>query len=1344
MPLPEPLNEGDLQRFLDNPQQLASQPAELQLAIANYPATPRNLLEVLVSSSDRQVAEAARMHVTWAGEMTEGWQEALDVVLQNAQLGQNDRLAVELVKFAPVPDCFLSEWVPSDRLIQGLRNPYLPMRYRLKLLQRLAQEPTLEPRLQVAESPLTPLAVLQQLAGDLELPIRLAVKFNPNCPPDLLRLLEGQHEVASDWNTDSEQLAMLAQSRWDWIRLTVAQNPNTPSNALIQLAGDAIAKIQLAVARNPSTPTAALEVLGNHRSNLGAIAEHPHASEQILLQLLPEFKRTIAQRLNLPRRVLEQLVNEDSDKNFYSLPNYVIERPNFPGEILARLAQDSSEYTRARVAKHPQVLVSTLEQLAQDPDAKVRLAVAQNSKTPEPLRIQLLEQLATNADEQIKAAIARDPQTPVTILEQLANSAYTGSLIVDLLRQMAPNASPALLNAVRTFIDNHDSPNKILFWLRQDAVFRDPILQEWRQLLASLNESERTMLGSLGRSMLPAIGLSGGVSSEDRWLNQYRALSPEFDLYCLLLLFGLASGRENRGSRAVALALVGNPSTPTAIREQLQEQLTESPDDLGRYKHDADLRMALAFNPAIPEQQRMEYFRQAINSSGNNIREAIAIDPRTPVSILEYLFSLRAGDKQMVIRNPNAPASAFRELANDSNSTTRNWIAENPSAPVDVLIQLAKDTDGGVRSNALENPNLPPMERYCLLLAKEEEEETAKANQLLASRPNSLYALAQLLEKGDRNAFVNAARNPLTPVHILQQIAKHPDETVRGVLLEKQDLPMSIRLELTRDPSVSIRSRLACKHPYRETPVQVLEVLALDESEQVRAFVAENPHTPIEVLVKLANDPSRTVKVKVASNPNTPTTILTRLGLEEDIYDVRNPNTPGVVLAEAVNTIPRRYGYKAHEVLANFLKHPVQGSQMPASTLEQLANHNSNSVRYRVAQHPNTSASTLEKLSRDDYVPTVRAVASHSNTPPHVLERLATHPDYTTRDSVAGNPNTPPAALELLARYNESEANAPSTSKDALKSMMPPAGNNQIRKRVARNPRTPLAVLEMLASREFVKGKETGGSANPLFPPTTIEEVLEALLYNPSLTPQILARLALDPSPKIRSLLVRHPNATPELWAQLAQDEDASVRGAIASHPNCPPPILETLALDDEEDIRQKVAANPNTPGNILEFLSEDPDAGVRDAIAANPNTTPTILERLAQDEKVEVRRAVAQNAHTPTSIRESLRDLLLPPITRESSPTLRGLSRVYNPNTDDLSTLLSEYAQSPNAFVRFVTLLHPLTAVEVLQQGAQSVWWLERYAVSDNPSTPTEIRQRLALDSNRIVRAAAIASLSA
>ena len=61
MDLLEPLTASNLQPFIDNPEQLVSQNEGFQIAIANYPETPRRLLEVLVNSPNAQIAEAAQL-----------------------------------------------------------------------------------------------------------------------------------------------------------------------------------------------------------------------------------------------------------------------------------------------------------------------------------------------------------------------------------------------------------------------------------------------------------------------------------------------------------------------------------------------------------------------------------------------------------------------------------------------------------------------------------------------------------------------------------------------------------------------------------------------------------------------------------------------------------------------------------------------------------------------------------------------------------------------------------------------------------------------------------------------------------------------------------------------------------------------------------------------------------------------------------------------------------------------------------------------------------------------------------------------------------------------------------
>ncbi|MFB2834872.1 hypothetical protein [Floridanema evergladense] len=1284
MPLPEPMNEADLQTFLDNPERLASESRDLHLAIANHPTTPRQLLEVLTHSTDPQVAQTARLHVNWAGELTENLPEAVDTELRNTQLGQNDRLAVELLKFAPVPDYFLSEWVPSEHIIQGLHNPHLPSRYRLKLLEKLAKEPTIEPRLQVAESVETPLAILEELAGDLDFAIRLAVKFNAICPPELIELIEAQHAIASDWNSDREQLKTLGQSRWKWIRLAVAQNPSTPAETLMQLARDSVFKIQLAVGRNPQTPTNILEVLIEHpeKAIQGTVVTHPNATEEMLHRLFPTHFHLMKSRQNLPASIIERFFQKaNKDIPIWKqndLRHLLLKQPNTPSEILAQLANVNVEELRAEklaniqhisdseilekwiedelqflvnVAKHPQVSREILERLSQYEVPNVQLAVAQNPLTPTDIKMQLWGVLSNHPDDRVKTKVAKDSNTPVSILQTMAeNEFYQTKLLREIHRVLASEYKPNASSFEST-------ADWVMFDLKHRVLYPANIrinVDRWMEAIQNFGIVER-LIDDLKAGDNPPVlptfwnELLPGLPSDQ--LNQ--TVQNIFDILQLVK----SQIKDSEFYRSTAVALVGNPHTPVEIREQLKNQLTQPVKPFSSGKENRDLLLALAYNPAIPEAERLAYFQQL---GSQNWQEAVARNPQTLPEILAQMMTKTGVARQAIARNPNAPAWMLAELAQDSNSTTRSFVAENPGTPPEILLQMVRqpvektiNNVSTVRETVLKNPNFSPLERYRLLLEKEAEQEKENAHKLMIKRPNSPYALTEVIKTSNKETLYKVARNPQTPIQILEQLAKHPDTIVRQVVTENKNITPKLCLELARDSDSSVRARLAGKKLPQQVAAEILTELAKDSSEFVRSNVALNQDTPKEVLSELVKDFCQTVRAKVLNNPNTPSHVIT-----EVILKIQN-----------------------NQELEKIF--PAKNPQLPTELLDRLADNPIDFIRFVVAAHRNTASNTLERLAFDKYNLVRQTVAENPRTPTEILIEMARldNPEeigcyHTVSTKIALRKDAPPAALEFIAR------------KPVI----------SIRLDVAKNPNTPSSTLEWLAENE------------------TDKDVLCAV--------------------------VQHQNATSNIWINLARNEIIAVREAVAAQIGCPSDILEMLADDVSLEVRSQIAANPNTPAYIIEYLSQEENFAVRAAAASNPNLSITQLERLAQDEKVEVRRVVAQNNNTPESIRQTLRELLLPSKTFQSNTTLRGLSRIYKPNIDNLPTLLSEYVQSPNAFVRFVALLHPLTPVEVLQQNVKSLSWIERYAIADNPSTPNEIRQQLIQDSNKIVRATAKAVL--
>ena len=860
------ISASDLQRFLEAPQELLKESEEIQIAIASFPDTPRSLLEILVNSDYSAVVEAARLHVNFAG-ILEDYQDVAEV-LQNLDLGQNDRLAVELMQFAPVAPCFLSEWVPVSRLIQGLQNKYMPLRYRLQLLERLAVSEKLEARLVVAESSEAP-SLLELLAGDLELAVRLTVESNNNCPLEVVELVKSQHDLANDWDADVERLRELGESRWSWIGLTVAQNPFAPEDVLMKLATDKLFRVRLAVGKNPNSSARVLGVLAEESDKeiQAAVVEHPNTGEETLHRLFSGCKKEIERRKDLPVSILERFFREAvTDKPWeHEYRNLLLRQRNTPTWILGELAnnvdiealtveaiasKDSSPVVETLetflgyetdfltdIAKHPQVSAEILEYLTQYPTSNLKFAIAENPKTPEELRISLLQELSVNSKANIRIKIASNPQTPVVVLEQLANKSYKLNGTEELLRELASDITPNLLKRIKTYIYKCQSPEMVLWGLRQFSP--DSIMQEWDDLVNSLNESETETLEYLANQEFSEWEGRNVVQRRST-----RARKPSFDnpelaknLDTLDGLMHLVNTQYNRDrtNQEIVAALLGNPSVPALLREKLWEQHKKTPDDESEYLEDWDMRMAVAFNPQTSEAQRIEYLQQLLAYEvshigwymGEKIHRRIAKNPLTPLSILEFILQNGKGSIQDVIENPNAPVSILRQAAQDDNSTTKELVIKNPNTPKDLLEEL---TSGQM---LLKNPNLTPLDIYKIHLEKQSGRDTEKAQRLMSKR--------------DSNQRIFRQSNQQSPT--LQSLPRiyNPDTDDLPTLLE----------EYAQSNNAFVRF-VTLLHPV--TPEEILNQTANSASWLERYAVIENESTPLEIRSRLASDGNRIVR----------------------------------------------------------------------------------------------------------------------------------------------------------------------------------------------------------------------------------------------------------------------------------------------------------------------------------------------------------------------------------------------------------------------------------------------------------------------------------------------------
>ena len=624
-------------------------------------------------------------------------------------------------------------------------------------------------------------------------------------------------------------------------------------------------------------------------------------------------------------------------------------------------------------AKHPQVSAEILQKISQYPSPEIKLAITQNSNAPEALKLELLEELAIHNDYQIRKKLAEDTNTPTSILKLMVNHESYENKLRREIRRVFTSEYPENSHSYEGTAD------KLLSDLKYEVLYPANVtinIEQWIELITN-SEIWEIMMDDTTLTDSFWSGVPSIRQLIERKIYQCTELLPNLpqasftrfiNTICDILGLTKSFVKNHQFMRSVGVALVGNPNTPPNLIEELKNQLLRPNRSLSDYKNDRYLFTALAYNPSIPEAERIEYFQQIIAAAGNH--EDIAINPKTPVEILLQIMSQPGSNRQAISRNPNAPTTALAQLAEDDNNLTRGWVAENPGTPVEILIKLARlpihkkvgsnvVIDRNVREAVFKNPHFPPLERYNILLEEDAVEETAKAHQLMARRSDSPYALAQVLEKGDRNAKITAVRSPKTPIHILEQLAKDADESIRSIVLENSNLPLSSHLKLTQDASVNVRANLASHRKNRTVPIQVLEILARDNSSRVRTQVASNPDTPIEILNQLAFDSDSEVLNALTRNQNTPVNVLEYLGVEKGIVNIYNAKTPGTALEKAVENALKPNVYGRDKILDNLLR-SVQGSQMPAHVLAKLANYKTSWVRSSVAAHPNTPISALE------------------------------------------------------------------------------------------------------------------------------------------------------------------------------------------------------------------------------------------------------------------------------------------------------------------------------------------------------------------------------------------------
>ena len=585
-----------------------------------------------------------------------------------------------------------------------------------------------------------------------------------------------------------------------------------------------------------------------------------------------------------------------------------------------------------------------------------------------------------------------------------------------------------------------------------------------------------------------------------------------------------------------------------------------------------------------------------------------------------------------------------------------------------------------------------------------------------------------------------------------------PRETLE-ILAGDLELPIRIAVEVSRkmvqhDVIEIIENQHEIASNWETLPQQLGE-LAGSKWSWIRQAVARNFNAPVEVLRELAGDEEEKIQLAIARNLAAPGEVLDLLvshGFGEVTESIaKHPNASEDAL---IKLLPRYEDFiqgriKPIDNLPQPLK-LIQNLDTLSSVLEKIDLNNLPShFKQKLARHPNVSRKLLEKLS-EEKSPVIRlAVFQNIKTPEYIrnliLEELLDFKNkkykYDKEDyfiyfkdiwiGLANSETTPSGVLTKLA-YDISYSGSVCIA-------------------LLINFNTPKRVRQELLQK-LLSLPESEKSYSDW-------QIYLAIAFNSSIAENKRLEYfekAISLSCEAQRILAKHPKTPAYILEQLANTTYININ-YVAENPSTPAHVLRKLIKHASDDVRQCVVKNPSTPPDILIELIHQPYFKLGYSAYNNyekfsklayeyPNFPKKELYSVLLNKEIseenqnslgyivrnhknisQFKDYISENKDTQTYNHRSVKPDIRPEycFPKKISPTLKGLTRLYK-SEDDLPTLLSKYVQSSVPFVRFISLIHPLIPVEILQQHSQSLLWWERYAIATNSATPLKIQRNI------------------
>ncbi len=618
---------------------------EVLLTILMNPKTPKTALQKLTQLQNIEVAEAARLHISLAGEMQQGWDEAALLAMQTTNLPRDRQSEIFLWAIGAIPKYLLKTLDAEVRLhiAESLNTNE-------QILAMLATDSYSKVRAMVAQNPHTPSEVVEELMGDVSDIVREAVAHHPLTPLTLHQQFQIQLEATENPVISQEILRQLSTSQWMRIRLGVAAHSKAQQEILLQLASDEDVMVRKAVALNLNSSAQALEQLAKDNDDWirKIVAIHPNNPTKIGCD---RQKKTIYDYISTARA-----------QGIPIMPVYAVYDPN----LLTAMAESTNYDTRQRVAQHPNTPIHVLEKLADKEDSSILETIltnlCRNSKTPD----STLQDLAQTSDFKICAAVARHRNTESTTLAQLAKHHRWEVRTV-----VAKNLKTPFVTLVKLIQDKHQT-------VRIAAInnpYAPASILEQLDVLKNPNTSLQT-LNTLSDSKW-AIVRQGVARHPNTDKNLLKQLAED---NISMVRQGVAENPVTPGSLlellaidkddAVVVAVASHPNTSLNILEQL----------------------AILGKPG--NQIKQTALKALMNRFPDKISQVLAdcITSYTPI------FT-----RLLVFLHPSTPSEILAQNIHSSSWLERYAIAQNPNTPEGIRAALTHDGNRIVRGAAMRS-----------------------------------------------------------------------------------------------------------------------------------------------------------------------------------------------------------------------------------------------------------------------------------------------------------------------------------------------------------------------------------------------------------------------------------------------------------------------------------------------------------------------------------------------------------------------------------------------------------------------------------------------------------------